>query len=142
MSNGNGSTFETRQKLNGQISEKDRELQDVREEIQKLQECEATIIAEREILLSQLSSLTTQRQPPPGSVSDGSKARPSGPSDAVDYMTESFEWDGQLIERMKTIFNIPGFRLCQRGWAASTTLNFCHLTISVEYAMQAWTAVT
>lgn len=45
--------------------------------------------------------------------------RPSGDtSDSINYMGQNFEWSKQLKSKLKRIFGIDDFRLCQRGYVA------------------------
>ena len=37
-------------------------------------------------------------------------------SDSIDYMRQDFEWSKQLKSKLKRIFGIDDFRLCQKGY--------------------------
>ncbi|KAF6741547.1 hypothetical protein DFP72DRAFT_1083662 [Ephemerocybe angulata] len=39
----------------------------------------------------------------------------TGGSKGINYQSDSFDWDGALVEKSKAVFNISEFRLCQRG---------------------------
>ncbi|KAF5309315.1 hypothetical protein D9611_014398 [Ephemerocybe angulata] len=43
-----------------------------------------------------------------------SKPQTNG-SKGINYQTDAFDWDRMLLAKSKAIFNIPEFRLCQRG---------------------------
>jgi len=38
--------------------------------------------------------------------------------DSIDYMGQDFEWSKQLKSKLKKVFGIDDFRLCQKGYAA------------------------
>lgn len=51
----------------------------------------------------------------------------AGPSsavpDAINYMEQEFDWSGQLRSKLKKIFGIDDFRLCQKGCVTHFRLN-------------------
>ena len=50
---------------------------------------------------------------------DQRQPRSSGDmSDSINYMGQDFEWSKQLKSKLKRIFGIDDFRLCQRGYVA------------------------
>ena len=42
----------------------------------------------------------------------------SATSDSINYMEQEFEWSKQLKSKLKRIFGIDDFRLCQKGYVA------------------------
>ena len=61
----------------------------------------------------------------------------------IDYMTEPFDWSGGLKARMKAVFGIQSFRLCQEGWVVSGPSPRLSLSyFKIEFVMPTWTVVT
>ncbi|KAF5326297.1 hypothetical protein D9611_000672 [Ephemerocybe angulata] len=53
-------------------------------------------------------------------------------SKGINYQTDTFDWDRMLVAKSNGIFNIPDFRLCQRGRGKSLTYQLpALLTIGV-----------
>ncbi|KAL5498565.1 hypothetical protein ACEPAH_1919 [Sanghuangporus vaninii] len=113
----NGShSYSGRQELNGRLSELDSELKDVDEQIEKLRELRSQIIAERNRVNDKLK--TMQGASRLSASNSLAPARPSGKAlqaGSINYMTEVFEWSGELKARMREVFGIQSFRLCQEG---------------------------
>lgn len=111
---GDGAVYSKKQQLSGQLSKLENELQEVDEKITELQDLRAMLLTERQQLLDQLEEHTQSRPSyiPAPTISKGAAKVSHG---AIDYMTEEFMWDGEMEEKMKKVFNVPGFRLCQRG---------------------------
>ncbi|KZT18931.1 ATP-dependent DNA helicase [Neolentinus lepideus HHB14362 ss-1] len=63
-----------------------------------------SLVGQRRSLVQQLNQSRIAR----------SAAGPSG-KDCIDYNTTNFEWTHELKARMKKVFGIDNFRLCQRG---------------------------
>ncbi|KAL5476913.1 hypothetical protein ACEPAI_3099 [Sanghuangporus weigelae] len=113
----NGShPYSGRQGLNGRLSELDSELKDVDEQIERLRELRSQIIAERNRVNEKVK--TMQGAPRLSASNSLASARPSGKAlqaGSINYMTEVFEWSGELKARMREVFGIQNFRLCQEG---------------------------
>lgn len=135
-------SYVVRQELNGRLSELDQELEDVDKQIEKLKSLRTKIVAERQDITNQLSARlghqpTNLRASTSGS---GSVRGPANPA-TIDYMKDSFEWTGELKARMRTVFGIQNFRLCQNGLvplsslAASMRL-FCSQGVQCKYGWQ------
>ena len=107
---------EKKQELNGRISALEAELGDIDEQITKLKELRAQIIVEKQRLNDELQEQSNLR------VSSSTLSRQSlvpsknAQAGTINYMTEVFEWSGELRARMKEVFSIPSFRLCQEGY--------------------------
>lgn len=78
-------------------------------EIAKMQDLRESFIQERAVVLDKMKNTRTSR------VIDKGKGKLK--EHTVDYMTEPFEWSGELLSRMKKVFGISDFRFCQKGWA-------------------------
>ncbi|EJD05581.1 ATP-dependent DNA helicase [Fomitiporia mediterranea MF3/22] len=108
-------TYERRQELNGRMSALDAELKDVKEQISDLQDLQAQILAEKQNIDQELKTLNGSRLSEVIASSSG-KGKGKAPSGgAINYMTEAFEWSGELKARMREVFSIQSFRLCQEG---------------------------
>lgn len=103
-----------RQELNGRLGALEIEINDIDADIQRLQELKNRLLAEKRDISAQLKTHGGRLQGLSESTANG-----HGPqrveSGKTDYTTERFEWTGELKARMKAIFNIGAFRLCQEG---------------------------
>jgi ATP-dependent DNA helicase Q1 len=63
---------------------------------------------EIEKLKGEIAALDAQNQPQLGSS--------SVMSDSINYMEQDFNWSKQLKSKLKRIFGIDDFRLCQKGY--------------------------
>ena len=108
-----------KQELNSKLSEIEAELKSVEDKIHGLQAVRETLIHEKGEILKQLD---TQGQR--ASIVNGSSASHSSggkKGGKMDYTMSSFEWTGELKRRMREVFGIQSFRLCQEGcvWGSS-----------------------
>ena len=115
--NGETPVYSKKQELNGRLSALEKELKEIEEKISEFQDLRATIISERQAVLDELRQQNQSRPSyAPAPVGDRSKGVAPGADGAINYMTEVFDWEGVMAARMKEIFNVPSFRLCQRGY--------------------------
>ena len=106
-----GQAFRTKQNINGRITALDVEIRGVETDIQKLQTLRSQLLAERQSLLQQITGLGTYSSNANGKGKDVNVA-----PNSVNYLQEQFDWSGELKARMKKVFNISSFRLCQEGY--------------------------
>jgi ATP-dependent DNA helicase Q1 len=75
----------------------------------RIQEC----LTEKQKLVTQLEKASMKR-----SDTTIKTANPKGKGETVgnvNFLTQSFDWTGGLRARMKSVFGIKDFRLCQEG---------------------------
>jgi ATP-dependent DNA helicase Q1 len=111
-----------RQELNARLNSLDIELRGVDEDIKKLKELRTRIVKEREGLVREMGHGDGAGvQKSFGANGNGYGGRngnvsgSGGNSGKTNYMTERFEWAGELKRRMREVFGIEAFRLCQEG---------------------------
>ena len=101
-------SYVVKQHLNSQISVIESEISSVDAEIENLRRLRENLVSERKELLSQLNSAPHVIHSP-GYHDKGKKV-----VTRVDY-TESFDWTCPMKARMKSVFGIESFRLCQEA---------------------------
>ncbi|KAL5514242.1 hypothetical protein ACEPAG_2330 [Sanghuangporus baumii] len=113
----NGShSYSGRQELNGRLSELESELKDVDEQIEKLRELRSQVIAERNRVNEKIKTMQgTSRLSASNSLAPARSSGKALQAGSINYMTEVFEWSGELKARMREVFGIQNFRLCQEG---------------------------
>ena len=102
---GNTDFNRKKQLIVSRIAELDAEVEAYKAEILDIQNRMEMRLQEKEVLEAQLA----QSNPHVGTKGKG-KAR-----GGINYMTESFDWSEGLKARMKAVFGIHSFRLCQEG---------------------------
>jgi ATP-dependent DNA helicase Q1 len=96
------------QVLEEEIAEIDAEISGLDREIRRLEDLRSLRAGEREELLRELQQL----QSVPQTVNGKGKAKKT----EINYCLSSFDWSQQLRLRMKKVFGIENFRLCQEGF--------------------------
>ncbi|KLO09213.1 ATP-dependent DNA helicase [Schizopora paradoxa] len=103
--------YKMRQELSARVSSIEAEIQGVDEEIERFKALRETLVRDKNEALKQLNSLHEDR--------DNIKARAVMRSvlkgRTTDYTKSDFEWTDELKRRMREVFSIPSFRLCQEG---------------------------
>lgn len=96
-------------------SELNKEITSIDDQISDLQRLRADLVAQASNVKQQLNSLSGQ--PSRSALVDTSMAqnRTSTRHDAIDY-TQEFDWTSPMKDRMKQVFSIRSFRLCQEGF--------------------------
>lgn len=112
LGGGNQAAYVRKQELNGRLGSLEIEINDIDADIQRLQELKKRLLAEKKDISAQLKVNGGRLQGLPGSTVVGQQRVEDG---KTDYTTERFEWTGELKARMKAMFNIDAFRLCQEG---------------------------
>lgn len=105
-------TLSQRQKLNSRLAALDAEIHDVEQNIDKLNVLRRDLTAQRKDLETELRNSATNDIN--SSHSKGKGKDKQNVQVTINY-SEQFEWSGALKARMKEIFGIPSFRLCQEG---------------------------
>lgn len=107
----NRPSYKMRQELSARLSSIEGEIQGVDEEIERFKALRETLMRDKNEVLKQLNSLHGPRP----SVPTGGAVRPGPKGATTDYTVGDFEWTGELKRRMREVFSIPSFRLCQEG---------------------------
>lgn len=145
--------------LNARLHSLDAEIHDVDDDIERLQVLRARLRDERQDVLRRIAAASAHhrdRDAPMRSqilhgiaIGAGGTANANANANAngapiVDYQNDGFEWSLELAARMKRVFGINAFRLCQRGYVArvNSILISRFSDSSVEYAMRTWTGAT
>ena len=93
----------------GDLRQLDAEITEVRKQIADLQAYLATKESQRRVLSQKLANERSQAR--------GGFAQANGPKgNQVNYATTAFPWTQGMKDRMKKVFKIDGFRLCQEGY--------------------------
>lgn len=93
-----------RQNLNQQLSIIDGELTSIDKEIENLRKLRSTLVTEREEILNKLKDTSTSNRSVQARKGVG----------GINYH-ENFEWSEAMKARMKVVFGINSFRLCQEA---------------------------
>ena len=126
----NGDDFDrTNAHIRSQIAQLDAEIIAYRADISELENQILLREDQKRVLESQLAQANNR-------VDVNGKGK--GPS-GINYQTADFEWSDALRARMKAVFGINDFRLCQRGYVA--LLDACNATKKATVsAMPTWRA--
>lgn len=95
-----------KQELNAQIAEIEAEIQGYEEDVARLR----NVISVRRKDLENIHTRLRNMSGVPNGKGKG-KAQQTG----IDYTNDVFDWTDGLKARMKTVFGIDNFRLCQQG---------------------------
>lgn len=94
-----------------------REVQSINESIIAMQRARAGLVSEIDDVNKQLHALAGETKPSAGSVSVTKWPTLDGGS-PINY-TQDFEWSTSMKMRMKNIFGINSFRMCQEGFVTN-----------------------
>jgi ATP-dependent DNA helicase Q1 len=97
----------------GEISKLDAEHAAIQEQITQLQGASDIILKKKRELQKQLDVVTGAQYV--NSVPQVKQQSGSSSRKGVDYTSSNFEWSGELKARMRKVFGIQNFRLCQEG---------------------------
>ncbi|KAJ7099603.1 ATP-dependent DNA helicase, partial [Mycena crocata] len=98
-------TYLRKQEINQELSKLDAELTNIQDEIAQYKALLDLRRKDKQTLLDELERLSAP-------VNGKGKGKATG---GTDYTLDDWPWSGPLKERMKKIFGIDAFRLCQRG---------------------------
>ena len=104
-SSGNGADFDQKKQLISRITKLETEVEGCRVDIIEIQKRMESRLREKEILERQLAQSDLR-------VDSKGKGKAK---EGINYMTETFDWSEGLKARMKAVFRIQSFRLCQEG---------------------------
>lgn len=97
--------------MNEQIADIDAEISGYDEDIRKLRELRALRMIDKKKLVDELQGMLSGGRMSQTVATGGGKTTQAG----IDYDVDGFDWSQQLKSRMKTIFGINNYRLCQQG---------------------------
>jgi ATP-dependent DNA helicase Q1 len=98
--------------LNGELSKIEREISDVDRSIEELRDLRSNLLQQKIEIETRLGEVQPTRNDTSGAVDKKGKGKAR--QDEIDYMLE-FDWSYELKARMKKVFKIDNFRLCQQG---------------------------
>jgi ATP-dependent DNA helicase Q1 len=105
-SSGNGADFDRKKQLIiSRITKLETEVEGCRVDIIEIQKRMESRLREKEMLERQLAQSDLR-------VDSKGKGKAK---EGINYMTEPFDWSEGLKARMKAVFGIQSFRLCQEG---------------------------
>ena len=87
-----------------------RDFADAEQQVEKWNATRELYSKEIKELKQEIAALAAQDHGRPGPA--------TAMSDSVNYMEQEFEWSGQLKSKLRRIFGIDDFRLCQKGYVA------------------------
>lgn len=101
-----------KQNLNGELNKIEREISDVVQNIKQLRDLHSDLLQQKSKIEKQLGEV----QPTPSGINGTTDKKGKGKAkqDSIDYTLE-FDWSYELKARMKKVFGIDNFRLCQQG---------------------------
>ncbi len=109
-------SYLAKNRLNSKISSLEAEIVSVDADIQQLRTLRQNLLAEKTAIQRELDLLTGrvgESQALNGDAPVVGKGK--GKAKFIDY-SEEFEWTPGLKDKMKRVFGIKSFRLCQEGW--------------------------
>ena len=100
-------------KIRGRIEELDAEVLGCRADIELIQNRIQECLKEKK----KLARLLDLSQTNPNRTTMGAKGKGKAvPQSRMNYLQGNFDWTNGLKARMKSVFGIKEFRLCQEGW--------------------------
>jgi len=102
-----------KQNLNTQIFAIDAEITSIDTEIENLKKLRGTLKSERDELLKQLGEIGQ-----PNRTNGANPSKIKQPTTGINY-NEEFDWSEPMKARMKAVFGIENFRLCQEAYVFS-----------------------
>lgn len=120
------------------------EVKSIDESIADLQNVRAGLVSELSGVQKELNSLSAGSYATPAASSSSAKGKQTVKvASSIDY-TQEFDWSSPLRGRMKQIFGIQSFRLCQEGLVhRRSKVSIVHLSCPITVsAMPPWMVVT
>ncbi|QRV92276.1 DEAD/DEAH box helicase [Ceratobasidium sp. AG-Ba] len=102
--------------IQGKLSALDAELNSIEAEIQSLQEARRNVLLEREALQKELATTRLPQQTSVAPLDRRSTKNYDANAQSINYADpKGFEWTPELKSRLRKVFKIQDFRLCQEG---------------------------
>lgn len=101
-----------KQTLNGQLSKIENEIRDIDQEIKDREAIRSDLLLEKAEIEKQIRTEHLTRNGTDGATDRKGKGKAR--QEGINYMLE-FDWSYELKARMKKVFGINNFRLCQQG---------------------------
>lgn len=108
----NEPSYLAKSRINARIGSLDSEIASIDHDIAQLAKLKQELVKERRTLQVELDAVDTTRSVEHANAPCSSKSKES--PGIIDY-TEEFEWSGSMHGRMREVFGINSFRLCQQG---------------------------
>lgn len=103
-----------KQNLNGELNKIEREISDVVQNIKELRDLHSDLLQQKSKIEKQLGEVQPTPNGMNGTTDRKGKGKGKAKQDSIDYTLE-FDWSYELKARMKKVFGIDNFRLCQQG---------------------------
>ncbi|QRW06395.1 ATP-dependent DNA helicase [Ceratobasidium sp. AG-Ba] len=104
--------------IQGKLSALDAELNSIEAEIQSLQEARRNVLLEREALQKELAATRLPQQTSVAPLDRRSTKNYDANAQSINYADpKGFEWTHELKSRLRKVFKIQDFRLCQEEWS-------------------------
>ena len=101
-----------KQNLNGELNKIEREISDIDHDIRNLRDLRSDLLQQKVEIEKKLGEVQPTRYDTNGAMDRKGKGKAR--QDGIDYTLE-FDWSYELKARMKKVFRIDNFRLCQQG---------------------------
>lgn len=108
-----GPSYLRKQTLNGRLTALEAEIGSIDNQIKELKDIRNNLIQEKGVVEKQLLEVGLPQNGRNGARGER-KGKGVARQDGVDYTLE-FDWSHELKVRMKKVFGIDNFRLCQQG---------------------------
>lgn len=121
------------------LLELSKEITSIDQSISELQQLRVNLLNQHSDAQRELGALQSGPNPPTTSAAKGQRPVPKGDT-SIDYNQE-FEWTSPMRARMKQIFSIKSFRLCQEGLVSNLPPQYSvsHTTCTnTGYVMPLW----
>jgi ATP-dependent DNA helicase Q1 len=102
-------SYEQKQALNDRLTQLEAEINSIDMDIKNLKTARTILVREREHIISEINPSVSTRHGLAAQKDD------LNPGNVIDYSGEFVEWHSILKARMKNVFGISSFRLCQQG---------------------------
>ncbi|KAG9090028.1 hypothetical protein FS749_000874 [Ceratobasidium sp. UAMH 11750] len=120
--NGHKPSYLRKNEIQGKLSALDAELNSLDAEIQALQEARRNVLLEREALQKELAATRLPQQVAAAPPDRRSSRKHDANAQTDNYADpKGFEWTPELKSRLRKVFKIQDFRLCQEGQVDSFT---------------------
>lgn len=107
-------SYVVKSRIQARIGALDSEMASIDQDIAQLVRVKSDLAKEKRALQSELDAVGSTKSKAEASTSTFANISAAVSSNTIDY-NEEFEWSGPMKGRMKDVFGISNFRLCQEG---------------------------